>query len=575
MERGQTGAPQGSGENRLEFFGDDGIFLQVGAMKDPLKRMLAFILAGFLGVTIRAQDLDTIGVTLLRTVTTNLNGAGIRVAQTEAYNGDNGSTNSWEVNPSNVAQPVGLFTYTSGLGTSTSYPNSVGDWSSHADAVGNNFYGLPNGVATNVAHVDNCDANYFVQESDIVVGPSTNYIVSLPATDINDRVVNQSFIFLNPDFSHVPTNEEQAANSAYDNYAAQYNTLFVSGIGNGGPVNPPATCYNGIGVGAYLGGSSVGPTLDNGRAKPDITIGGVPANLTSFSTPFVSGAAAVLIQAGLRGDGGGDTNSAADMRTVKALLLNGAIKPADWANNPPSPLDPRYGAGVLNVFNAYEQLAGGKHGCIVSTTVSSGGAHPPTGATGTVGVLSGWDFNTNTSGKFLSQFDAVNHYYFNVTNGVTNAAFTATVTLVWNRQRNQNGINDLNLFLINCANSNLVACSTSLVDNVEHVFVPELAQGRYDLQVWKAGGFGIVSAAEPYALAWEFFSESLNAAISGANISISWPAYPDGFVLQTATNLVPPVAWDTNNPAPVVTNSQKVVLLNVTNPAQFFRLQRP
>jgi hypothetical protein len=546
-------------------------FLQISAMKNPSKRILAFIFAGFFGVTVHAQNLDVIGVTLLRTVTTNLDGAGIRVAQPEAYNGDNGSTNSWEVNPANVAQPVVLFTYTSGLGASTSYPNSVGDWSSHADAVGNNFYGLPNGVATNVAHVDNYDANYFVKVEDFVVGSSTNYIVSLPAANINDRVVNQSFISGHVP-SQVPVAEQQAIDSAYDNYAAQYKTLFVSGAGNSGPVCPPSTCYNGISVGAYGGGSSAGPTVDNGRAKPDITIGGVPANLTSFSTPFVSGAAAVLMQAGLRGDGGGDTNSAADIRTVKALLLNGAIKPADWMNNPPSPLDTLYGAGVLNAFNSYEQLAGGKHGYIFSTNIPAGAGHPPVGATGTAGGLSGWDFNTNSSS---STTDGVNHYYFNVTNGAGNTTFTVTATLVWNRHRFQKGINNLDLFLYDAVSSNLVACSTSLVDNVEHIFVPKLAQGRYDLQVWKAGGSGIVSSSETYALAWEFFSTSLNVSKSGTNISISWPVYPDGFVLQTATNLVSPVAWSANNPAPAVTNNQNVVLLNATNANQFFRLQRP
>jgi hypothetical protein len=47
------------------------------------------------------------------------------------------------------------------------------------------------------------------------------------------------------------------------------------------------------------------------------------------------------MQAGLRGDGGSSTNAAADLRTVKALLLNGAIKPTDWTNNVPSPLDTR------------------------------------------------------------------------------------------------------------------------------------------------------------------------------------------------------------------------------------------
>ena len=74
----------------------------------------------------------------------------------------------------------------------------------------------------------------------------------------------------------------------------------------------------------------------------------------------------------------------------------------------------RYGAGVLNVFNSYEQLAGGKQSYIVSTSVITNSPHPPTGATGTVGVLNGWDFNTNASSATA---DAVKHYYFNVTNG--------------------------------------------------------------------------------------------------------------------------------------------------------------
>ncbi len=227
---------------------------------------------------------------------------------------------------------------------------------------------------------------------------------------------------------------------------------------------------------------------------------------------------------------------------------------------------------MLNVFNSYEQLAGGKHGCIVSTTVSAGGAHPPTGAAGTVGALSGWDFNTNTSGVLN---DAVNHYYFNVTNSTGNATFTATLTLVWNRQENHSAINDLDLFLYNCANSNLVACSTSRVDNVEHIFTPKLAQGRYDLQVWKAGGVNTVSSSESYALAWEFFSASLNVLKSGGTVAVTWPVYPAGFVLQSAGDLTPPPAWSTNNPAPLVTNNQNVVLLNATNADQFFRLQRP
>jgi len=527
-------------------------------MKNPSKRILVFVLAGFFCATIRAQNLDMIGVTLLRTVATNVNGSGIRVAQPEAGLDTNNPPVIWEVNPVAAVQRTNLFTYISSDGSSSNYPNSLGSESGHADTVAQDFYGMSGGVATNVAHVDNFEAEYFYNDIVAATVPS----------NIGDPVVNQSF-----SFGAQTASVQQTIDSQYDDYAVQYKTLFISAVDNGGNVHAPGTSYNCIGVAAYGGSSSVGPTIDNGRAKPDIT---APADVTSFSTPQVAGAAAVLMQTGLRGDGGSDTNSAADIRTIKAFLLNGAIKPVDWTNIFPSPLDARYGAGVLNVFNSYEQLAGGKHGFTVSTTVSSGGAHPPTGATGTISALSGWDFNTNTSSSFPSAQDGVKHYFFNVTNSAATAAFTATATLVWNRQQSQTAINNLNLFLYNAANSNLVACSTSLVDNVEHVFVPKLPQGRYDLQVWmSASGINPVSNSEAYALAWEFFSPTAGIAKSGANISLSWPVYPAGFVVEATTNLTLS-AWGTNNiPPPVVTNNQNSIFLNATNANQFFRLRRP
>lgn len=498
-------------------------------------------------------------------ITTNLSGAGIRVAQPEAS--DPAVTN-FEVRPTAVGQPVSLFTYYSDGGTATTYPNGVGIESGHADGVAANFYGLPNGVATNVAHVDNYDANYFIKGS-MVAG---NYVFTLPAGNINDPVVNQSFVFINGDYSHIPTNEEQAVNTAYDNYAAQYNTLFVSGAGNGWSINPtvnaPATSYNGMGVGVSDGASSIGPTIDNGRCKPDII---APGGATSFSTPLVSGAAAVLMQAGLHGDGGSDTNAASDIRTVKALLLNGAVKPTGWTNSTASPLDARYGAGVLNVFNAYEQLAGGQHGPIESNLVSSGSSHYPGSAAANEPVLSGWDFNVSTSSTTK---DRVSHYYFNATNVPGN--FAVTATLVWNRQQNQTDINNLDLFLYNCANSNLVACSTSQVDNVEHIFVPQLAPGRYDLQVWKAGGslLSVVSDSETYALAWAFTSTQLTITNNGLNATLTWPAYPAGFKVETTTNLHSP-AWSTSQiPASIFTNGQNVLFLSATNSVQFFRLHQ-
>ena len=524
--------------------------------------LLVFLCAGHFSGPVRAQQLDLIGVTLLRAVTTNVNGAGVWVGQVEAESG----AGVWEIDPTNslVLQPANRFTYFYGTSpyasviSTNAFPNSLGIASGHAIAVAAYFFGLFGGVATNIAHVNNYEANTFI-----------NYYVNQEHA-ISERIVNQSFTF-----GTVDTNVDQL----YDNYAVANNVLIVSGAGfPNNPVWTPATCYNGIGVGVSDNLSTpYGPTPD-GRSKPDICAPHPPNadGLTSYTTPQVSGAAVLLMQAGLRGDGGSGstTNLAVDIRTIKALLLNGAIKPTDWTNSVSAPLHSRYGAGMLNIFNSYKQLTGGKQGFIIFTTNAVGGVHPPTNTAGTVSALSGWDYNTNTSGKSPVQFDAVNHYYFNVTNNLSGAKFIATATLVWNKQYNKNAINNLQLFLYNCANSNLVACSTSLVDNVEHIYKTNLAQGRYDLQVWKAGGSGIVSAAEPYALAFEFFSETLSVSKSGTNTTLTWPVYPAGFVVESATNLIAPV-WINNLPSPTVTNNMNNVKLNATNPSQFFRLRRP
>jgi hypothetical protein len=535
---------------------ENGIFVEL-IMKIPRKGLFVFIFVCAIVscVSARAQDLGMVGVNLLREVGTNLNGSGIRVGQPEASLDTNGIY--WQINPNTVSEPTNLFTWYSNGVSSATFPNSLGGESGHAYQVAYNFYMQATGVATNVAHVDNVEADdYYINYL------STSKLLALNTTD---RVVNQSFTF-----GPLSPADQETVDSVYDNYAAQFRTLFVSAANNGGQVCAPATSYNGIGVGAFGGNSSVGPTIDNGRCKPDIM---APAPETSFSAPQVAGAAAILMQAGLRRDGGDDTNSAVKSITVKALLLNGAVKPGDWANVPPSPLDYRYGAGVLNVFNSYEELTFGKHGYVFSSNIPMNTAHPPVVTTVSVPVLSGWDYNTNNS---TSSMDAVNHYFFNVTNATRGATFTLASTLVWNRHQSKTNINNLALYLFNAANSNLVASSTSVVDNVQHVFVPQLAQGRYDLQVWKAGGTNLVSTNEMYALAWQISSTSLNIIRSGTNLFLSWPVYPAGFTAAGTPTLDSPITWNTNDFfAPAYSNNQNVVWLSPTNGAQFFRLQMP
>ncbi len=520
--------------------------------------VLAVVLTGICST--HAQSLDQIGVTLLRSQTTNVNGSDIRVAQPEAnLDGDPSHPSAFEVNPANVSQSSSRFTYASSAGLANAYPNLVGTNSWHADIVAGFFYGLSGGVATNVAHVDNFDADYFI-----------NYYVVSNLAVLGDSVVNQSFAWslstnIPTPANYISVSDQRDIDSAYDDYANTYGTMFVSSVNNGGFVTPPGTAYNSIGVacaGAADSHSSVGPTLDNGRCKPDLT---VPAFSTSSATPCVSGAAAVLMQAALRGDGGSDTNSAFDMRTIKALLLNGAVKPADWTNSNSSPLDARYGAGVLNVFNSYKQLAGGKNNSSATNFISIGATHLPVVATNFISATSGWNFQTISS---TATNGAVNHYFFNFTNGFI------TATLVWNRQLAETNINNLDLFLFNAANSNLVACSTSRVDNVEHIFLPKLAAGSYDLQVLKNGGTNVVSNNETYALAFAFAPTKLNLTRAGTNAVLSWPVYPAGFCVEATTNLATPM-WSTNNFSATLTGSTNILIVTMTNAAQFFRLRQP
>ena len=219
----------------------------------------AVFLAAFGGGLVpaaRAQHLDQIGVTLLRKVTTNLDGSGIRVAQPEASLSLDEPI--WEVNPASIGQPVSLFTYASERGSTRDVPKSWSAEAGHANFGAVLFYGTPGGAATKVAHVDNYDADFFV----------SNYVSNL-APMPGTLVVNQSFTY-----GPLSISDQQQVDSAYDDYSETFGTLFVSAACNASvsiPVCAPGTSYNCISVAAYGGDSSIGPTIDNGRCKPDIT----------------------------------------------------------------------------------------------------------------------------------------------------------------------------------------------------------------------------------------------------------------------------------------------------------------
>lgn len=473
---------------------------------------------------------DPIGLEALRVVNPALVGTGIRVSQVEAGNP------TWEVNPLAVGQPESLFTWIASAGSAQSFPNALGSESGHANQVGDQFYGHINGLAPGLAHVDNYEAGHF-------------YSLIQNQTVTPGLVANQSFIFALPSI---------VVDRDYDNYAARYGTLFVSGAGNSGSPSSPSTAYNGLCVAASLGSSSIGPTTD-GRSKPDLT---APASQTSFSTPQVAGAAALLMQAASNGvAGAGTTVSAADYRTIKALLMNGASKPADWTNGVSTPLDARYGAGVLHVFDSYRQLRGGRHEFNTTASYATGAAHPPPSDPNNLPARRGWDFNSLSS--TLTQ-DRANHYAFALT-GSAGQVFRLRATLVWPKQLNKTTINDLDLFLFEADTGALVASSRSLVDNVEHLFVQGLLPGRYVLQVLKYGGVTQrASTSEIYALAFDF-GPPADARLEGSTYSVG--GFQSTLVGEPFAAYVIESRTETGAWTPVTTNT--------TGQAGFFNFSDP
>lgn len=67
---------------------------------------------------------------------------------------------------------------------------------------------------------------------------------------------------------------------------------------------------------------------------------------------------------------------------------------------------------------------------------------------------------------------------------------------------------------------------------------------------------------------------SIQSSFSSGNLNLSWPASAGDFVLQTATNLTPPVTWS-NVVATITTNGGTLnINLPTTNGQQFFRLKQ-
>jgi len=425
-------------------------------------------------------DSSNIGLAQLQSAYPTLDGAGVTVGQAEA----DVSANQFEVDPGtlgtldNASNSTGFLTYygdVAGVQESTTLYNDglIGAYSSHATSVAAQFYG-PGGVAPGVSHVDNYNAQYY----------APNFLAT-------DKVVNMSYAQ-----SPSGTTTQASIDSSYDAVALADNMVLVASAGNSGSPSSPSTAYNVISVGNSLSLDAVGPAYD-GAAKPDIS---APGSATSFTAPQVAGAAAVLVQAASGGWQGATAQSqsdAADFRTIKTLLLNGATKPSDYftgayAPTATNPLNARYGAGVLNVYNSVNELHGGEHAANATWSVAAGSVGFQAVGGTALPTLQGWNFATLTAQRGQ---DEVNGYKVDLTAG---QVFIATISWASNAS---NAINHFGLYLYDDTTGQLLVQSTATASNVEQVYLDPTTTGTYDLQV-ALDGKTSGAITDTYALAY-------------------------------------------------------------------------
>lgn len=496
-----------------------------------LKCLLAF----FCLISSRAFALSD-GYADLMVRDSTLTGAGVDIAQVEALN--NATPQRFEVNPSQTSASVTYFKDTAPYPTGTTTPTYTNPnlYSNHSNSVADEIFDTLLGFAPDVSSVQNFERFYYY-----------NNIIN-SSVDTSVFVINQSFVFIavdglgNPVFEPIPSYDQN-----YDNYADQYNVLFCNGTftnSNPAPILTPASSYNGLAVG-IINGAVI--TLADGRSKPDLVsfAYGNNNNFASFTTARVSAFASILFQAGARGDGGiGVVTEATDAKTVKALLLNGADKPVNWAKiidydndtlpvTHTSPLDASNGAGAANINFAHLNLQGGLHVATETRSLSAGGLHSPSGAAGNVSSKIGWNLAGISTSAIGGGRDGVHDYYFDWTPG-EGQAFDLTTTVTWNRQSGKSGINNLDLYVYreDGLSYNLVAASESSVDNVEHLHILDVPAGRYVIQVVSRRS-GVVAALEEYALAFRMEA-------------VEPPAVPTNFSATVISDTQIDLAWTDN-----------------------------
>jgi hypothetical protein len=417
-------------------------------------------------------------------------GAGGAISIVEAANG----AGAYYVDLANPEYLAAGDPFNTALNLTDGSDNAGNGTSPHATfTVGANYFGNFSSMAPGANNVTIYEVNDWLNSR-------LNYGGTSPPQVPTFRVQNHSWIAV----TLGNDSQDLAAVRRFD-YLIETTELtgVVGANNNGNPANLLAHphvmvhSYNSIVVGRPDGSHSRGQTVSfygPGRFKPDMV---APGAFTSISSARVSSAATLLHETGAGTD-------AVRSETMKAILLAGATKQefANWVDpttglvNPWSrtatrPLDDVFGAGELNIYNSYLSQLGGKQSASLAVPSSAVGSY-------------GYDYQ-NRKGEAVGDL----FYKFNVASGST--AQELSIVLAWNAEITdtnpgmpfdpQESLQNLDMRLYT-ADENVFAepidplrTSVSTTDNVEHIYLTDLAPGTYTLKVSGAANWD-------YGLAW-------------------------------------------------------------------------
>ena len=367
---------------------------------------------------------------------------------------------------------------------------AVNSW--HATNVGKWLYGGASAMATGMSSVWVYNVNSWLPNNLKTGGGSFNAPSVQPNSAV--RVMNHSWI-----------GSYGSGNEAYDREALRRldfmmnrdGVLAVCGENNGyGSVRQPmmGDTFNGLSVGRmdlqHSAGGTGAASDSPGRMKPDLIAPGV---FTSFSTPVVGSAAALLFQT-ISGASYSSLTASQKAQVVKACLLAGAERDASWANDAPAsgvnrgtaiqPIDPLRGSGLLNVDRSHRILESVR---LNGSTTQAGAAFATQSAGwGTAAITSSqkayWRFSVNRPTPHLD---------FTVTWPRTVASNFASYTFA-NMNLRMYRVDagtalvplegDAGLTFFGSGN----VSSTSSVDNIETLHLVDLEPGEYLVELSRA-----------------------------------------------------------------------------------------